>query len=226
MRIFGFLAAFVISFAATAAELSQLSDRQVANGLKEALSQSSVAAVTKLGRENGFLGNEKVRISLPEPLRSAEGVLRTFGQGERVDQLVTAMNRAAEAAVPEARALLLDAVKKMSIRDAKDILTGGDSAATDYFRRTTEAQLRERFLPIVDRATGKLDVTEQYNQLAGRAANFGLLKDDQANLQGYVTQKALDGLFLVMAEEEKAIRENPVERTGYWLKKVFGTLGQ
>lgn len=226
MRIFGFLAAFVISFAATAAELSQLSDRQVATGLKEALSQSSVAAVTKLGRENGFLGNEKVRIPLPEPLRSAEGVLRTFGQGERVDQLVTAMNRAAEAAVPEARTLLLDAVKKMSIRDAKDILTGGDSAATDYFRRTTEAQLRERFLPIVDRATGKLDVTKQYNQLAGRAANFGLLKDDQANLQGYVTQKALDGLFLVMAEEEKAIRQNPVERTGYWLKKVFGTLGQ
>lgn len=206
--------------------LDALSDGDVVKGLKEALNQSSVAAIGKLGKRDGFLGNPKVKIPLPESLGKVEGVMRTLGQGEMVDDLVTTMNRAAEAAVPEAKSLLLGAVKKMTVQDAKSILTGGDDAATQYFRKTTEADLHQKFLPIVAKTTGRLGVTEKYNRYAGLAAQFGLIEEKQASVQEYVTQKALDGLFLMMAEEEQAIRKNPVERTGYWIKKVFGSLGK
>ena len=136
------------------------------------------------------------------------------------------MNRAAEAAVPEARTLLLDAIKKMTVQDAKNILNGGDSAATNYFRKTTEVQLHSKFLPIVTKTTNKLALAEKYNQYAGQASKVGLMDEKQASVQEYVTAKALDGLFLMIADEEKAIRQNPMERTGYWIKKVFGSSGQ
>ena len=204
---------------------TNLSDGDVVNGLKEALSQGSAAAVAKLGKPDGFLGNDRVKIPLPESLQKTEGLLRTLGQGKVVDDLITTMNRAAEAAVLEAKMLLLDAVKKMSVQDAKNILNGGDSAATSYFRKTTEVQLHNKFLPVVTKTTNKFALAEKYNQYAGQASKVGLMDEKQASVQEYVTTKALDGLFLMMADEEKAIRQNPMERTGYWVKKVFGSSG-
>ena len=203
-----------------------LSDADVAKGLKEALSQGAVTAVSMLGKQDGFLGNERVKIPLPAPLLKAEGLLRALGQGKAVDDLVITMNRAAEAAVPEAKTLLLDAVKKITLQDAKNILNGGDNAATQYFRKATEVQLHDKFLPVVAKATRKFELTEKYNQYAGQASQIGLLDEKQASVQEYVTTRALDGLFLMMADEEKAIRQNPTERTGYWIKKVFGSSGQ
>lgn len=207
------------------AGIAALSDGDVVNGLKEALTQGASNAVANLGRQDGFLGNDKVRIPLPDAVRKAEPMLRTLGQGKAVDDLVTSMNRAAEAAVPEAKTLLVAAIKQMSVQDAKQILTGPEDAATQYFRKSTEPDLRTRFLPIVDKAVGRLGVTGKYNRVAGSASKLGLVGKNQATVQDYVTQKALDGLFLMVADEERAIRTDPVARTGHWVKKVFGALG-
>lgn len=206
--------------------VDKLSDGDVVKGLKEALSQGATSAVGKLGKENGFYGNDKIKIPLPPALQKGERVMRTMGQGKTVDELLLTMNRAAESATPEAKKLLLDAIKKMSVQDAKNILTGGNDAATQYFRKTTEPQLHDKFLPIVSKSVSRLGVTDKYNNVAGKASKLGLLDEKQANMQEYVTQKALDGLFLMIAEEEQAIRQNPVQRTGYWVKKVFGAMGQ
>lgn len=211
--------------AKSGSRVAALSEGDTVKGLKEALTQGSTAAVAKLGRPDGFLGNDKVKIPLPSSLESVASVMRTVGQGKTLDELVVAMNRAAEAAVPQAKPLLIDAIKKMSVQDAKNILTGGDNAATQYFRKATEPQLHDKFLPIVSQSVGKLGVTAKYNNVAGKAAQFGLVGKTQANMQEYVTQKALDGLFVMIADEERAIRQNPAERTGYWVKKVFGALG-
>jgi hypothetical protein len=140
------------------------------------------------------------------------------------DELVLSMNRAAEAAVTEAKPLLVDAVKKMSVQDAKGILSGGDTAATDYFRRTTQVQLTQRFLPIVKQATDRVGLAQQYNALAGQGAMFGLIQQDQATVEGYVTGKALDGLYFMIAEQEKAFRRNPVGATSDIVRKVFGSI--
>jgi hypothetical protein len=149
-----------------------------------------------------------------------------MGMGKQADELVLRMNRAAEAAVPEAKTLLVDAVKKMSVQDAKNILTGGDDAATQYFRKVTSAPLADRFLPIVKQATDSVALAQQYNKFADAGARFGLIKKDQANLEQYVTQKALDGLYLMMAEEEKAIRKDPLTASTGLIKKVFGALAK
>lgn len=209
---------------ASGAGLDALSNKDVIGGLKEALTQSSGAAVGKLGRENGFFGNDKVKIPLPKSLAKAEVLMRAMGMGKQADKLVLAMNRAAEAAVPEAKALLVDAVKKMTVQDAKGILAGGDDAATQYFKKHTEQPLTQKFLPIVKKATTKVGLAERYNQFAGRAAKFGLVEESQANIETYVTKKTLEGLYLIMAEEEKAIRKDPVGRAGTYIEKVFGAL--
>ena len=208
------------------AGVDSLNEGDVAKGLKEALSQGAASAVGQLGMENGFYGNEKIRIPLPSALQKAERVLRGLGQEKSLDELHLTINRAAEAATPQAKKLLLDAIKKMSVQDAKNILMGGNDAATQYFRRTTETELHDKFLPIVSKAVGKLGVTDKYNQIAGKVAKLGLLDEKQANMQEYVTRKALDGLFLMIAEEELAIRQNPLQRSGVWIKKVFGAIGQ
>jgi hypothetical protein len=192
--------------------------------LKQALTDGSIAAVGKLGAVGGFLDNPKVKIPLPPALQRIESALRFAGMRKQADDLVVAMNRAAEAAVPEAKTLLVDSVKQMSVQDAKGILTGGDTAATEYFRRTTQAQLTQRFLPIVKKATEKVGLAEQYNSLAGQASQLGLLKKDQSTIEGYVTQKALDGLYLMIAEQEKAFRQNPLGATSDIVKKVFGAI--
>ena len=206
---------------AMAGPIDLLSTADVSAGLKEALSKGSVAA-GQLGAADGFLGNSRFKIPLPPAVAKLESGLRMFGMGPQADELVTAMNRAAEAAVPEARTLLLESVKKMSVEDAKGILTGGNDAATQYFRRTTQTPLLEKFLPIVHQATAKVGVAQSYNQLAGKASSFGLVKAEDANLDQYVAGKALDSLYTVIGEQEQAIRQDPVGQGTKLLTKVFG----
>lgn len=218
------LALTVISSGVLAQSLAGITNQDATSGLREALVQGTNHAVSLLGRQDGFLGNGKVKIPLPPSLQRVEGMLRGVGLGRQADDLVTTMNRAAEAAVPEAKALLVDSVKKMSITDAKNILTGPEDAATQYFKRTTSAALTQRFLPIVQRATSRLQLAETYNNFAGKAASFGLLKTEDANLDSYVTQRALDGLFLMIAEEEKSIRQNPAGAAVSIVRRVFGAM--
>ena len=211
-----------VSFAAHAADLGSLSSSEATSGLKEALMQSAGKAVDKLGAVDGFLKNPKVKIPLPDSMKKAEKAMRMFGMGKQADELVLKMNRAAEAAVPEAKTLLVDAVKKMSVTDAKNILTGGDDAATQYFRNTTSGPMAEKFLPIVKQATENVALAQQYNKFAEMGSRYGLVDKDQASLEQYVTQKTLDGVYLMMAEEEKAIRQDPMGQASSLLKKVFG----
>jgi hypothetical protein len=201
-----------------------LSDKDLTHGLKDALAEGASKAVQLLGRPDGFLKNDKVRIPLPESLQKAESILQMLGQGQRVDELKISLNRAAEAAVPEAKTLLLDAIKNMSVEDAKGVLNGGDDAATQYFRKATEAKLHERFLPIVGKTVNQYKLSAQYDRIAGTAAQAGLIGKDQANMAQYVTGKALDGLFLMIADEEKAIRRDPLGRSSEYVRKVFGGL--
>jgi hypothetical protein len=222
--ILGFFACFVISVSGFAANLERLSNADAASGLKQALTEGSAAAVAKLGVENGYLNNPKVKIPLPPSLKKIEGAMRVMGMRRQADELVVAMNRAAENAAPEAKALLVDAVKKMTVQDAKGVLTGGDTAGTEYFRRTTQAQLTARYLPIVKKATDRVGLAQQYNSIAGQGAALGLVKEDQATVERYVTAKALDGLYLMIAEQEKAFRQNPLGASSDIVKKVFGAL--
>ena len=209
---------------AAAAGLDKISNQDAVSGLKAALEKGSTVAVNNLGRSDGFFGNDKVKIPLPDSLKRTERLMRGVGMGKYADELVLSMNRAAEAAVPEAKVLLVDAVKKMSVQDAKGVLTGGDTAGTEYFKRTTSDPLRAKFLPIVQQSTQKVKLTESYNNYAGQAAKFGLVSKEHANLDAYVTQKALDGLFVMVGEEEKKIRRDPVGTGSDILKKVFGAL--
>jgi len=226
-RILGVLLAIVITpFASlpASAGIADISNADAVSGLRQALSDGSSAAVKLLSAENGYFGNAKVKIPLPPSLQKVESGLRMFGMKKQADELVLSMNRAAEAAAPEAQQLLVDAVKKMSVQDAKGILTGGDTAATEYFKRTTQAQLTQRFLPVVKKATDGVGLAQQYNNLAGQGAALGLIKQEDASIETYVTRKALDGLYLMIAEQEKSFRQNPVGATSNIVKKVFGAL--
>ncbi len=223
-RVPGYLAAFLVPVAAWAAGLADISNRDAINGLKEALTRGSHSAVTRLGVENGFFGNDRVKIPLPPSLRRLEAVMRSIGMDGHADELVLRMNRAAEAAVPEAKTLFVDAVKKMSVQDAKGILTGGDDAATQYFKRTTSEPLVKRFQPIVKKAMQKVKLAEKYDEIAASGAKLGLVKEEDAQLEDYVTRKALDGLFITIAEEEKKIRRDPAGTASQIIKKVFGSI--
>jgi hypothetical protein len=207
-----------------AANLDALTNQDATSGLKAALEKGAGAAVDLLGRPDGFLGNGAVKIPLPDSLKKYEKLMHSVGMGKYADELVLTMNRAAEAAVPEAKKLFVDSIRKMSVQDAKGILTGGQTSGTDYFKRTTTDQLRARFLPIVKKATAKVKLAEKYNQYAQKGVQFGLVKKEQANLDDYVTQKALDGLFFMVAEEEKKIRQDPVKAGSEIISKVFGLL--
>ena len=216
--------ALLVISAPAVAGLDSISNAEALRGLKQALNDGSAAAVARLGVENGFFANPSVKIPLPPSLQRVERGLRAFGMRRQADELVLTMNRAAEAAVPEAKQLLVDAVKKMSVQDAKGILGGGDTAATDYFRRTTRSQLSQRFLPIVKQATDRVGLAQQYNALAGQGVALGLVKEDQASIESYVTQKALDGLYFMIGEQEKAFRKDPVGASSSIVRKVFGAL--
>ena len=222
MRIILVVLGFVFALPLAQADVANLTNSESIAGLKEALEKSSAAAIAQLGTANGFLGNPQVKIPLPGALKTAESGLRMMGMGKQADELVVAMNRAAESAVIEAKPLFMNAIKNMSFQDASAIVTGGDDAATQYFKRTTSEQLTAKFLPIVKQATAKVDLAEKYNAIAGQASKFGVLDAKSANVEGYVTQKTLDGLFLVMAQQEKAIRKDPIGTGSALLKKVFG----
>jgi hypothetical protein len=209
---------------AQALTLDDLSNADASKGLKAALEKGALSAVGLLGAKDGFLGNDQVRIPLPGYLNDAAQLLRTFGQGAKVDELLTAMNRAAEAAVPQSKELLLKAVQSMSVTDAKGILSGGNTAVTDFFASKTRPALADKFLPVVTQATSKVGLADKYNQVAGKASELGLVKKEDANIQQYVTGKTLDGLFFMISEEEKKIRQNPVGYGSAILSKVFGAL--
>lgn len=219
--------AFILTLTAAIAQagsLDAISAGDASAGVKEALAKGADYAVASLGKENGFLGNSKVKIPLPGYLQKAEKGLRMFGMGKQADELMETMNHAAENAVAEARPILSESIKKMSVDDAKGILTGGEGSVTKYFKRTSSEQLTQKFTPIVKASTKKLQLAEQYNQFAGKAASSGLIDKKDADLDSYVTQKAMDGLFLMIAEEEKKLRSNPVGAGSDLLKKVFGAL--
>ncbi len=209
---------------AYALTLADMSNADATKGLKTALEKGALSAIGILGVQDGFLGNSKVRIGLPPSLNDAANLLRTLGQGAHVDELVTAMNRGAEAAVPMARDLLLQAVQTMNVGDAKGILDGGETAVTQFFASKTRTPLAARFLPHIIQATERVDLAAKYNALAGKAADMGLLKREDANIQHYVTARALDGLFFMIAEEERRIRQNPVGYGSAILTKVFGAI--
>lgn len=209
---------------AHALSIDDLSNAEASQGLKMALEKGALAAVSLLGKTDGFLGNDKVRIPLPGYLEDASKLLRAFGQGGRIDELVIAMNRAAEAAVPMAKDLLVSAVRSMNVTDAKKILVGGDTSVTSFFTEKTRSPLSVKFLPVVTKATAKVGLAEKYNQVAGRVADLGLVKKEDANIQQYVTGKSLDGLYFMIGEEEKKIRKDPVGTGSAVLKKVFGAL--
>lgn len=213
--LFGLLPVAPVRAAATAEQVA---------GLREALLRGTAAAVDRLGRPDGFLGDPRVRIPLPATLARAEKILRTVGLGAQADTLVETMNRAAESAVVEARPLFVAAVRQMTVADVKAVLTGPDDAATQYFRRTTGEALTARFLPVVQAATARTQVAQQYQRLAGRAQRYGLIDAREADLDRYVAERTLDGLFLLVADEERAIRRDPVATGSALLRKVFGNL--
>ena len=223
LRVSGVLTALLVS-SASAAGLDDISNRDAVNGLRQALTNGTQAAVAKLGREDGFFGDSRIRIPLPPSMKSAEAVMHSIGMGKQVNDLELRMNRAAEAAVPRAKSLLVDAVRKMSVQDAKGILTGGKDSATQYFKRTTTEPLAEQFKPIVKRAMAKVRLAQRYNEIAASGAKVGLVKEEDAHLEDYVTRKTLEGLFVVIADEEKKIRENPAGAASAIVKKVFGAL--
>ena len=206
------------------AQLERIGRDEAVAAVKTALQRGSMAAVATLGRVDGFLGDPRVKIPLPESAARAEHLLRRVGMGQYADELVVALNRAAESAVPEAKQIFLDSIRKMTLQDAKGIVAGGETAGTDYFRRTTRPTLHGRFLPIVQKATARVALAQKYEQYADKAAAVGLMKKEDADLDEYVTEKALDGLFLMVAEEEKKIRKDPVGTGSALLRKVFGAL--
>lgn len=205
--------------------VAALTPEETVAGLKAALAQGVETAVKSLGKPDGFLQDLQVKIPMPASLQRVESTLRTFGQNQLADEFVTSLNRAAEQAVPAAATVLGESVQQMTLADAKAILTSTNHAATAYFRRTSETNLYARFHPIVQKATAQVGVTRTYKQMTdkiGFAAPF--LGAEVPDLDAYVTQKSLDGLFLKVAEEEKRIRENPVARTTDLLQRVFGAL--
>jgi len=204
--------------------LEDLTNQDATRGIKGALTEGAASAIAKLGVPGGFLNNPKVKIPLPPALDEVAKGLRMMGRGKDADELVATMNHAAEQAVPEAKTLMLQAVKTMSVQDAKKILTGGDGSVTEFFRTKTATPLAVKFLPIVKQATDRVGLAQKYNQFAGQGAKLGLIKGDAANIEQYVTTKALDGLYLMIGEEEHAIRQNPAAAGSAIVSKVFGAL--
>ncbi|WP_394234146.1 DUF4197 domain-containing protein [Pseudomonas anguilliseptica] len=223
-RLISLAAGLALSSSAFALSLADLSQSDASGGLKDALTQGAKVAVQQLGKPGGFSNNPDVRIELPGNLGKAAKTMKMMGMGAQVDQLEASMNKAAEAAVPQAQALLVDSVKKMTVQDAKSILSGPQDSATQYLNKTSREQIRAKFLPIVKQATDQVGLAKQYNSFAGQAASFGVIDAKSANIENYVTEQALDGLFAMIAEQEASIRENPAGAATSLAKKVFGAL--
>ncbi|MCV2350791.1 DUF4197 domain-containing protein [Paucibacter sp. Y2R2-4] len=208
--------------AASRLALAGVSESDAASGIRAALERGANAAIAGLGKPDGFMNNPTVRIELPGYLKDGAKLLQMTGQGKSVDELLLAMNRAAEAAVPAAKPLLVSAIKSMSVEDGLQILKGGDDAVTQFFAGKTRQPLSQQLLPIVTQATQKVALADKYNAVAGKAVGLGLVKSQDANIQQYVTAKTLDGLYLMIAEEERKIRKDPLGSGSAILKKVFG----
>lgn len=214
----------LVCTAAWSWSLSDLTNADASAGLRQALSQGANQAVSTLGKKDGFLLNKQVKIPLPPRLAKAEKVMRMAGMGSQADDLVLAMNRAAEAAVPEAKPLLLDAVKSMSVGDAKKILSGGDDSVTQFFKAKTTDPLMLKFMPIVKKYTANANLAKKYNKFAGKGLELGLIRKEDADIDSYVARSALDGIYKIIGQEEKAIRADPAKAVGGLAKKVFGAL--
>lgn len=208
----------------TNSDNAPLAEADAAAGIKEALAQGTRNAVLRLGKKDGFLADQAVRIAIPKSLRKAAKLARRLGAGASVDAFETSLNRAAEQAVPAAADIFADTVRAMTVKDALDIVRGGDDAGTQYFRKVSEDRLRRAFLPIVSKATASNEVAQRYKALAGSSGDLisALGGADVQDIDDYVTDKAMDGLFHYIAEEEKAIRSNPLKRGSELLKRVFG----
>ena len=209
---------------ARAEGLGGISELDASKGLKTALERGATAAVQLLGRPDGFLGNPQVRIPLPRAMQDAAKLLAALGMRKQLDELEVAMNRAAESAVPMAKNLLANAVRNMSVSDAKKILTGGDTSVTTFFAEKTRDPLTEAFLPVVHQSTAQVGLVEKYERISLKAQGMGLYKPEDPTVDHYVTRKALDGLYFMIGEEEKKIRRDPVGTGSALLGKVFGAL--
>jgi hypothetical protein len=224
--LFPLLICTLFASEASALGVADLTNAEASKGLKAALIQGAVKAVGELSKTDGFLANPEVKIPLPSVLKKTEKAMRMLGMGKQLDDLELRMNRAAEAAVPEAKTLLVEAAKKMTLADAKAILGGSDDAATQYFKKHTFAPMSQKFLPVVEKATANVQLAQQYNKLIALSSQYGVVKKDQLSIEQYVTQKTLDGVYLMMAKEEAAIRKDPVAQGSALLKKVFGALAK
>ncbi len=200
---------------------SQLSDSKVASGLKEALQVGTENSVKLTGRRDGFFANQAIKILMPKNLRPFEKGLRMVGYGPKVDEFILSMNRAAEAAAPSARKIFGDAILAMSFDDARQILSGGDTAATDYFKNKTSEHLTTAFRPVVEKAMNENGVTQKYEGLTRQAKSIPFMKSEKMDINQYVVSKALEGLFYMLGQEEHKIRKNPAARTTSLLKEVF-----
>jgi hypothetical protein len=201
---------------------SSLSESKVASGLKDTLQLGTDNAVKLTGKTDGYFGNQAIKILMPSNLRSVEKGLHAIGYGPKVDDFILSMNRSAEAAAPSARKIFVDAILAMSFDDAKKILSGSDTAATDYFKGKTTDQLAEAFRPIVEKTIDENGVTRQYKAPTDQYASIPFAKSQMFDINKYVVTKALDGLFFELAEQERQIRKDPAARTTALLKEVFG----
>lgn len=224
LRTIVFLTGLALSASAWALSLSDINQGDASQALKDALSQGTKVAVQQLGQPGGFSNDPDVRIELPGNIGKASRMLKIMGMGAQVESLENGMNKAAERAVPQAQSLLLDAVKKMTVADAKAILAGGNDSATQYLNKTSREQIRAKFLPIIKEATDQVGVAQQYNALASKASGLGAVDPRYGSVEGYVTEQALEGLFTVIAEQEASIRQDPAQAATSVAKKVFGML--
>ncbi|WP_445322955.1 DUF4197 domain-containing protein [Ramlibacter sp. AN1133] len=223
-QILSALPLFVLPFAGHAQGLAGLSELDAGKGVRGALEKGALAAVQLLGRPDGFLANPQVRIPLPEALQQFAGILSAIGFGRQLEELEVSMNRAAEAAVPMAKNLLVSAVRNMSVSDAKRVLTGGETSVTEFFAEKTRLPLTGTFLPVVHQATARVGVVEKYERVSKKAQGLGLYRPQDPTVDHYVTRKSLDGLFFMIGEEEKKIRRDPVGSGSALLQRVFGAL--
>jgi len=201
---------------------SKLSDSKVASGLKQALQVGANNSVKLTGRTNGYFGNQAIKILMPSNLRPLERGLRAIGFGPKIDAFILSMNRSAEAAAPAAKKIFTDAILEMSFDDARKILSGGDTAATDYFKGKTTDKLTIAFRPYVEKTMSENGVTKQYKTLMDQYQSIPFAKNESLDINKYVVEKALDGLFYELADQERQIRKDPAARTTSLLKEVFG----
>ena len=201
---------------------ASLNDSKIGAGLKEALSVGTKNAVHLVDKPGGYLDNPAIKILLPKSLQPVESLLRGAGEGPKIDGFVSSMNHAAESAAPAAEQIFADAVTAMTIDDASRLLHGGDTSITEYFKSKTSTQLATAFRPQVEKAMSANGVTQQYNELSGRLPQMPFMKSSAFDINSYVVNQALNGLFYMLAQQEKDIRQNPAARTTGLLKEVFG----